>query len=67
MTCNNCIGKIAEICGNGCPCAYYKCPTCRGEVAFVVAQVSDPALLHHIITKYQHELRWGDDADRTGL
>ena len=63
LTCNKCIGKLVEICGNGCPCAHYKCPTCRGEVAFVIESVADPTLLQCIIAKYRQELRWGDEEE----
>ena len=56
VVCGKCVGKLVKICTKGWPCASYKCPTCRDDVFFLIHQVQNPTVLHHIIKEYQNSI-----------
>ena len=51
--CSICIAKLITVCTDGCGCASYKCPTCRGDVDILIKDIVDPEMLHGLILKYR--------------
>jgi hypothetical protein len=64
LLCAKCVGILVEVCEHGCPCAKYRCPTCRQEVAFIVNNVTNPTLLQCINKRLRQHLSCDyDDED----
>ena len=55
--CLKCIANMLEVCENGCPCASYKCPTCRAEVCMLIPSIQNAELLHGVIAKMREILQ----------
>ena len=67
VVCGKCVGKLIEVCECGCPAAKYRCPTCRGEVAFVINQVqNNMPLMHAIVVRFREQLSY-DFEDENSL
>ena len=52
--CTQCVAKLVTVCENGCGCASYNCPMCRGEVEFMIKNVKNVEILHGIISKFRN-------------
>lgn len=54
LPCSKCVAKMITVCPNGCGCASYICPTCRGDVEFMISAVDNVDILHGVITKFRN-------------